>query len=693
MIGTFITDPKTGEPLANSGGKLAKSQYQPSNEIKQLFAKVQTDYQIAYSLQHRSFKEFDGYSLLDRTRLDQETFGAYVGCEFIPAQKRWRWKGRKNTARNKLIFILSRALAGILYPVVHATNDQNEEDKMGARVMGILIEEHLRKAQYDVKFLLMILSALVDPAIFCEVEFVEKLQTIKQKLANGTVKIMQVIDEVLTGLALNSIPVDEVMLPDFYSGLGQLQNLPNILRVRRISFDEARGIYAGKHFDKDGKDLFDYVTAGQTRILTTGQEGQTLYDIEWTEADRNFVQVITAKYRPEDLEVTWVAGVFMGNEENPFNTNPFEHRRMVFTTDKETNKQVWASIPVYNIAMSGFEPIDPTGRFAYYKSGAFKEYWDDKTLNRFHQLAADGTYLDIIKPVFISGLAKADSMVIAPGAVTGIPAGQNITPYNMGPNLAAAYNAIQRQEQDMSASTNADPVPTSPVSNVSATQTAAAVSQARVFFGCFSIMISKLVEDVGGLVTDCIVQYETVGELDYSVPEALSMKYKTFLAKGKDKGKNITNKIIFTDKHIGRTYTPAQKKSYEFSLYKKSGGEGSDQRIYEINPYQFARTTYTMFVDADQIVSKSLGADRQEKAQAFNMMTDPRVAPFTDQEAVVNDFVIEEYGGNDPDKYKRKGPPLNTMLPPANGQVSPPGMGQNNGGVVVPPQNMSLQPQ
>ena len=36
------------------------------------------------------------------------------------------------------------------------------------------------------------------------------------------------------------------------------------------------------------------------------------------------------------------------------------------------------------------------------------------------------------------------------------------------------------------------------------------------------------------------------------------------------------------------------------------------------------------------------------------MMTDPRVASYTDQKAVVNDFVIEEYGGDDPDKYKLK---------------------------------------
>ncbi len=175
------------------------------------------------------------------------------------------------------------------------------------------------------------------------------------------------------------------------------------------------------------------------------------------------------------------------------------------------------------------------------------------------------------------------------------------------------------------------------------------------------------------------------------------MKFKTFLAKGKDKGKNVTNRIVFTDKHMGRKYTDKQKTSYEFGLYDKTGGEGSDQRIYEVNPYLFARMAYVMYLDADQIVLKSTGRDRAEKALAFNMMSDPRVAPFTDPEAVATDFVIEEYGGDDPDRYKRKGPPmspdmLNAIMGGQAGQGKP-GANQNaagNGGVVVPPRNVPV---
>ena len=92
----------------------------------------------------------------------------------------------------------------------------------------------------------------------------------------------------------------------------------------------------------------------------------------------------------------------------------------------------------------------------------------------------------------------------------------------------------------------------------------------------------------------------------------------------------------------------------EWDLYEKSGGEASDQRIWLINPYRFARLRYSMYIDADQIVMKSMGTDRLEKERAFEKLMDPRVMPFIDPEAVVTDFVIEEYSEGDPDRYKRK---------------------------------------
>lgn len=657
MIGQVVTDPKTGEPIDNNGNKISPSPYQPDEEVKRLFSRCQADFQVAWSLQNRSFNEFDGFSLLQRARMDQETFGAFVGAEFIPVQKRWRWRGRKNTARNKLIGILAHMIAGMLFPYVYAKNGRDEEDEMTARVMRILVEDYLKKADYELKFLFIVLSALVNPAVFVNVEYVEAVQLIKTRLAGGEIKVEQAVDELLSGLNLNVVPIDEVLLGDFYSG-HDIQRQPYVVRARRISYDDARNVYGG---DPD----FKFVQAGKTRVVITGANSeQTLYDIEWTEADGNFVQELTFFYRAEDIEVKWVGGVLMGSKTNVYNSNPFSHRRMTLQGEE------WKSVPIYPFAKSGFEPIDPAGRFSYYKSGAFKEYWDALGQDRMHQIAYDGTFLDVIKPLFVSGAANINNNVLVPGATTSLPQNASVMPYQLGPNLAAALNMMNVEKADMSESTQDKIMSGNVEKGVTAYATAKAEQNARVFLGVFGIFIADLVRQVGELTMDCIIQHATIGDLDATAPGALSMKYKTYLAKGKEKGKSVTNRIVFTDKYMGRSMTEDQVRDREWELENKAGTD-SDQLIFEVNPYQFARTTYSMFVDADRMVMRSMGTDRQQKALAFQMMTDPRVAPFTDQEAVVEDFVIDEFSDGDPERYKKKGN-SNEMLASVMGAGMPP---------------------
>lgn len=670
MIGQTITT-KNGNPIDSQGRMLSASAYQPSDIVSELFARCSRDYATAWGLQHRTFDEFDGISLLQRAKVDQETFGAFVGAQYVAKQNKWRWKGRKNTARNKLIGILAHMLSGMLFPMVHAQNEENESDKLTARVMRILVEEHLRKAGYQTKFLYVVLSALVNPAVLVDVDYLVAYQTIKNKLASGEIKVTEAVDTFLSGLNLSVIPIDQLLIADFYTN--DIQQQPYLVRIERISWDTARKIY-GKHKD------FKYVEAGKTRTFLSGQEHLTLYDIEWTEADQNMVQVATFYYRDEDLEVAFVGGVFMGNEDNIYNNNPFKHRRMSLIGDE------WMSIPVYRFAKSGFEPIDPTGRFFYYKSGAFKEYWDDATQNKMHQLLVDGTYLDVIKPIFISGLAKADSNVISPGATIGMPAGSTVTPFQMGSNLTAAMNAMNLQKEDMSDSTQDKIMNGGVTPGVTATQSIQAQNQARIFLGVFGVMIADLVTQIGYLTMDCIIQHTTQGSIDATIPEALSMKYKTILAKGKEKGKDITNKIIFTDAFMGKDMSQKEIKAYEFDLAEK---DGKDNVTYQVNPYKFARTMFSFYIEPEDITQSAMGNKFQRKMLGFQMFTNPAVAPFVDMKNVVDDFIIEEFADNgDPEKYRAKTPMMggnvNDLMQSVVGQQNPPQQ-------VQPPAPMQLQ--
>ena len=656
MIGNVVTNDH-GEPLDNNGTKLSRSSYQPPKALMDLFARCQKDYNTAWQLQHRPFDEFDGVSLLERSNLDQKTFAAHVGMEYVPKHKQWRWKGRKNTARNKIIGILAQVIAAILIPTVFATDDQENESRDCAKSMRILVQEHLRRAGYEIKFIYAVLSALVNPAAFVEIEYVEKMQNIKVHLANGEMQVEQAIDELMSGLTMNIVPIDELLLGDFFTF--DMQAQPYLVRVRRISYDVARGIYAGKYFDRAAGDKmvdrFNYVEAGKTRVFLASQEGQMLFDIEWTEADRTMVQEVTFLYRGEDLEVTWVGGVFMGNfnEEKPeevFNINPFKHRRMVQVGD------AWGSMPVYRYAKAGYEPLDPQMRFAYYKSAAFKEYWDDATLNMASRLLIDGMHLDVLKPILISGISKYDSQVIAPAAVAALPKDATVSPYQLGPNLAAAMQVLERQAKDLEDSTIASVLQGRMQSGVTATNVVEAVNNAKKMLGVFGALIGDLMKNVGELTIDCIIINTTVGEMREELPGSLGMRFQTMLARSRDNGRSVTHKIVMTDRYIGRRITPAQKRAREWELYEQAGGSAKDAvKIWEINPYQFARRKYSCFVDVEQMVLRSTGADRLRKDRALAVLTSPVVAPFTDPEAVVNDFAIEEYGGDDPDRYKRKG--------------------------------------
>jgi hypothetical protein len=313
----------------------------------------------------------------------------------------------------------------------------------------------------------------------------------------------------------------------------------------------------------------------------------------------------------------------------------------------------YVSIPVYHFAKSFFEPLDPTGRFAYGKSGAFKEYWDDATQNKMHQLLIDGTYLDVIKPIFFSGVAKIDSTVIAPGAAIGMPQGASTSAYSLGPNLVGALTAVNKQEQDMSESTQDKIMSGITQPNVTATQSLQAQQQAQRVLGVFGVMVADLIRQIGDLVIDCVIQHTTIGELDASIPGALNLKYRTLLVKSQESGKDMSNKILFKSNMIGTKMSKDDQEKYAWKLWKEAGGADAEYRVFHVNPYKFARTKFSMHVDPEQITASAVGSTRMKKMLNVQMLTSQFVYPFTDQKEIA-DYVIEEFSDGSPDRFKAK---------------------------------------
>lgn len=656
MINQTLTNPKTGEPVTNPGSEKTTPKYTPPEKVKKLWEQVSQDYFRAYALQNRPFEEFDMLSLLQRMNQDQQTWGAFVGANYSPTDQEWRWQGRKNTARNKIIGILAHVVSGMLYPFVYAYNEDNEEDKLTAKVMRILIKDHLIKANYEQKFLFAMLSALVNPAVFLNVEYIEAIQKIKLKDPSGKWRVEEVVDEILTGIQLNLIPVDQMLLGDFYTF--DIQRQPYIIKVRRISVDEARAIYGGK-FYQDGVDIFDYVQPGQMNFAPgAGRDYQTIYNIDWTNADQNFVQEITAYYKSEDLEVTFVGGVFFGNYEDPYNSNPFKKRKV--TTDKKTGGYITA--PVYPFAKSGFEPIDPNGRFAYYKSAAFKEYWDDASQNRMYQLAQDGTYLDVFKPMFLSGMSSVDASVMVPGATIGMPQGATVTPYQLGPNLQAAIQMMNINKDDMSLSTQDALQSGFAEKGVTATASLKAEQNARIVMNVFSSSIADLIRQVGDLLIQDVLLHTTVGMFNQAIPEELAAKYRTIRTRDKENGRDMNYLVQFDPNMMLPNFSKEKAENLEWELFDKHGGKDANTHEYIVNPEKFFKSQFTCYVDPDVIISKSMGTDQLRKERAFQMLTNPAISPYVDMAEIVDEFVLKDFSDGDIDKFKNKAMDPNNQM-------------------------------
>lgn len=615
------------------------------DDVKRLWEHVRQDYFTAYALQNRPFQEFDQLSLLQRMNLDQQTWGAYVGANYSPTDQSWRWQGRKNTARNKIIGILAHVVSAMLYPFVYAYNEDNKEDELTARVMRILIENHLKKTKYEDKFLYMMCSALVNPAVFTQVECIEALQKIKYK-KDGKWVIEEVIDEVLSGIHLNLVPVDQMMLGDFYTP--DIQNQPYIIKVRRISYDEAKKIYKGKYTWK-GQDVFDSVMKGDmTQAVGAGRDLQTIYNIDWTLADQNFVQEITAYYKGEDLEVTFVGGVLMGEYDDVYNTNPFKKRRL--TTNK---KGEYVTMPVYPFAKTGYEPIDPNRRFAYYKSAAFKEFWDDASLNRAFQLAQDSSYLGAFPPSMITGVTgPIDSSIMVPGYTFGAPKDAALTPAFQQRNMPSLQFLMQQNTDDMSLSTQDALQSGQAERGVTATASLKAEQNAKIMMTAFSRMISNLVSDIGQLYVDDVLLHTTQGEVDATVPEGIRVKYNTIRLQTKEEGKDMNNVINFDPNMSLPTFDDRKAEDLEWKIYNENGKDSPHTYSYVVDPYKFAKAQFTVYVDPNVIVSRSLGTDQLRKERLLNYALNPAISPFLNVKEVVDKLVIDELAEGDPDKYR-----------------------------------------
>ncbi len=606
MIGTLSYKKNSDKP------ENALSAYQPSNDVLEMTQKVRRAYEDGWETQNRPFAELNNRSPLQRADEDQMAWLSWTP-EPYEGEDDWRWNGVRPITRNRVISTAAHLTSQLLVPQAFAQNDFQEEDRAAANVMRDMIEYNIKRSNYTTAFLFGVISGLVNPVSYFKVDYSMGWQDIWE---DGNLK--KVVDDVYSGFQHSLVPIEDVLISNPYEFEFQKQDW--IIEKEYISYGQAQA-ECGDHPN------FIHVEAGKKVLL---HDDGMFYDVEDEEED--LVEKVVYKCRRSDEEVKFLGGIYMGNENVDY--NPLIHR---------TNKNK----PKYNLVKYGYEPIDEM-KFYYYKSLVAKMSNDQEAADRQWQMYFDASFLNTFPPTITMGAGKIDRSVITPAMNTDLPENAKIEPLNVGnPNVALqALREAERSLTESSQDPQASGIQQGP--QKTARESILLERNAETQLGLAAKMIGVMVTDIGGLLVDDIIRYQTIGELSEITGE---MTYQTFILDGKIKGgKEKSSYIKFTDRFAGREMSKEERMKEELKLFENAEDE---QDIYEVNPYAFARMDYLITIDAEEALKRNDAFERAFKLETYDRaIANPLVQQ--DPEAlqkITRDFLFEPLMKGEASKY------------------------------------------
>lgn len=609
------------------------SAYQPSQEITELYKRIKEDYESGWEILNRPYDEFNGLSFIDRANEDQKNWLSWIPDQSGDPEEAWRWFGTRPITRNKIVSTAAHLTSRLLKPSVFAQNDKDDEDKEAAEIIDTLLDYNIRRSHYETAFLYGVVSGLVNPLSYFEVNYCNSYQEILE----GTYKSYErkkVLDEENSGFQYGILPFDEILFANPYQFFLQKQRFN--MKKKRVSYHELEGKYSWHP-------NWEHVQPGISVVLG---EDNVFYDVE--DINDELCEVVEPMYRTSDSQTCWINGIYFGDENVDY--NPFYHR---------THKNK----PRYPFVKYGAEPIDAM-RFYGYKSLAAKLANDQALVDRMWQLSMDGKYLDTLEPIATIGAGKFDKSVQVPATVTDFPKGAEIQRLRFG-NSNAAVEALHEAERSMTES-SLDSQLQGQSSSPDKTARGALLEQqnAETNLGFIGKMIGVMAKEAGELMVDDILRYQTVGEVEEIIGGLPKMKYKTFLVDGKVKeGKNKTAIVRFTDKY-SYEMSDEDKRTHNLELYEEAG---DGKVIYEADPVIFQKLDFLITFDSEQMMKRNTAFEQAIKLEIYDRAIQN---PYVNQELITRDFLLEPLIKGDAAKYVKDAEEVAEALAPnpQNGQ-------------------------
>jgi len=583
------------------------SGYQPTKEVADLTGKVKRAFNDGYDILHRSFEELNNMSVIDRMNRDQRTFNSFVDESYEDPREAWKWRGTRSMARNRTMAMHAHLTSSYIVPNVFAQNDQDEGDLDMAEIGRDILEWMTVNSNYRDSFLLTSLGMLVNPVTYLGVDYCEVYQKIKIRTEQGWEK-KEILDDVLSGFQANVYSADQILITNAYEQ--NIQKQRTVIKKKYVEYEEAEALFGEQ-------DNWGYVQAGIQSIYN--DEDGLFYEVKDDEHD-HLVEIVYAESRREDMEVPFVNGIFMGNEED-IEMNPIKHRDS-------------RGAPKYDIVPFGYERINE--HFFYYKSLVNNVGWDHQLLDALYEVTMNKEILDLLPPVAVSGVDDISTDMMMPGAVSAFENPEaKVTAIMPRSNNASGYNAMAAVESSLKENSISDVQSGQlPDANQKAYSVAQAERNSQILLSGVGKTLGQSVAQVGQLMLDIGVNHLTTAQIDELTG---NLGYRNFLLEDQTvDGKQVSKKIIFSEALVGKTMSEDQKKAKSLELLDKTGYPKNSEHIYMVNPHLFSKMKYMIRVEPDTMIPKNSAFEQAMDQEMYTLL---RQDPIVQPEQLVRDLL------------------------------------------------------
>jgi len=599
-----------------------KSDYQPTDLVLERQKDIIRDYKIAQNYIDEDWEEFNGNTLYDRARKDQEMFNGNTPPTSGDPSEYWKANTVNPMVRNRCISIMAHLIQSYLYPSIVAQNDQSEEDKDASLVFSDLVEWALEQANYSKKMMQMLYSFISEPIVVVKVDYCNakrKIKKILDKEKDGKKwEWEEIDDEEFGGFQIDLVPYDEIYFGNVHET--DLQKQPFIITRRIIDYTQAEIKYRNTP-------NWNYVKPGKYTFLA--EHDTTFYEKDDENLTDTKVYEDIYYNRFADLELVYVNGILVHDDIN----------RPMQRVDKK-----------YPFAETGYEMIN--NRFIYKKSLVSKLASTQIDLNDLWNAVKDMARYQATPATFSYGFEEMDSSVVIPGMNTNTQSKEaGIVPINNGADINGALRVIQMLEGAQNESSQA-PLQSGIVQSGDRTkyEIQRLEANAQTVLGLSGEMLSHLVQQIGELMLGLVLQHIPLTDISQITDSDSELKMMPVIISDRDvDGKKMPRKIEFTyDMPVNEE--DEEKKGLEMLDEESYKG----MSIYKINPdltekLKFLVKCVPIFTDRVTKISKAISLYDRMLANPLAQQN-PQV-----MEAVTKDLLLGQFVPGEEYKYLPSG--------------------------------------